>query len=219
MKKDKAFIFDLDGVIINDEPMWQIAKKEIFIRLFGEEIYKKLGNTVGLNRTIIHEKAVAMGSTATIEELFSAFEEKAHGIYQNAPLTPGLKRLSDILVHLRYRIGVVSASPKNWVDTVLERITFKESVEVVVSLSERKDLAHKPSPDGYHEAMRLLQVASFDTVVLEDSNAGIESAKKAGAYVIGLTQNLVDGYRQTGADAYAQNLDEVIHLLAEKTST
>jgi len=52
---------------------------------------------------------------------------------------------------------------------------------------------------------------------LEDSNPGIASAKAAGAFTIGLRQNLIDGYQQVGADAYANTIDEVIALVDRQT--
>jgi len=55
------------------------------------------------------------------------------------------------------------------------------------------------------------------TIILEDSNPGIASAKAAGAFTIGLRQNLIDGYQQVGADAYANTIDEVIALVDRQT--
>ena len=56
---------------------------------------------------------------------------------------------------------------------------------------------------------------SYLRVVLENSNIGIESARASGAYIIGYRGDLVEGYEQTGADAYADTMNDVIKLVAQ----
>jgi len=83
-----------------------------------------------------------------------------------------------------------------------------------VTLHDRPDLAPKPAPDGYIAAMKNLNVKAKNTLVLEDSNAGIASAKAAGAYTVAFRQNLVEGYKQIEkADADAQNLQDVAKIV------
>ncbi len=84
-------------------------------------------------------------------------------------------------------------------------------------MQDRPDLKRKPAPDGFVEAFRMLGATPADSFVLEDSNPGIESGKAAGAYVIGYRGNLVNGYEQTGADAYADTMDDVIKLVKKFT--
>jgi beta-phosphoglucomutase-like phosphatase (HAD superfamily) len=64
---NKAFIFDLDGVIIDNEAIWEEAKREIFTKVLGEEIYVKLGSTLGLSLDGIYERTVKCGSTVPKE--------------------------------------------------------------------------------------------------------------------------------------------------------
>ena len=86
----------------------------------------------------------------------------------------------------------------------------------MISLEERKDLAHKPSPAGYLEAIKTLGVTPESSIILKDSNAGIASAKASEAYTIGLKQNLVKGYNQEGADIYADTVEDVIKIVLAK---
>lgn len=62
--------------------------------------------------------------------------------------------------------------------------------------------------------MKALEASPESTVILEDSNSGIKSAKASGAYTIGLKQNLVNGYIQEGADAYAETMADVIDIVS-----
>ncbi len=134
MKTDqkKAFIFDLDGVLINNEPRWEIAKKEIFADLFGKDIYQKLGPTIGSNIPAIHQRAKQLGSTVTFEKLFDAFQHYAFSIYKTTPITDGIQELGQLLVKQNYAIAIVSASPKAWIELVTNRLTFEEKVAVVI---------------------------------------------------------------------------------------
>ncbi len=209
---NRAFIFDVDGVLVNNESMWEEAKKEIYVKNFGQEIFEKLGSTLGLDMEAIYKKAVAHGSNVSKDKLFETFFKYAIDIYQNAPLTPGIQELGNTLIKLGYKLGIVFASPKKWVDVVVNRLEFKEHLDVIISLHERSDLLHKPAPDGYIDSINKLGGTPKSTIILEDSNAGIASAKAAGAYTIGLQQNLVQGYKQQGADIYVKNIEEVIQI-------
>jgi beta-phosphoglucomutase-like phosphatase (HAD superfamily) len=121
--------------------------------------------------------------------------------------------LGEEIIKLGFLIGIVSASPKEWMDVAINRISFKDGVKVKLSLFSRPDLRHKPAPDGYLEAINELKTTPEATIILEDSNMGIASAKAAGAYTIGLQQNLIAGYTQQGADTYAKNLEEVARII------
>lgn len=212
-----AFIFDLDGVMIDNELMWDERKAELHERLFGKKVTKAMGSTIGINMDGIYDRARACGTTVAKEALFYEYYELATEIYSTAPTPDGLDRLAAFLLDSGYKIGIVSASPLAWVTTVTKRLPFENEIELIISLHERPDLSHKPEPDGYNEAMTVLGASPHKTIVLEDSNAGIASAKASGAFVIGLRQNLVSGYEQTGADAYADTIDDVITLVRDHT--
>ena len=215
---NKAFIFDLDGVIIDDESIWEEVKKELYQEVLGKEIYAKLGPTIGLNMNQIYERALQSGSTISKQTLFDAFYKVASKIYQTAPITPGLEELVNNLTSKGYLLGIVSSSPKAWIDTVLKRLPYREQFKLVLSIIDRPELQPKPAPDSFIEAMHTLDVLPESTFILEDSNPGIAAAKAAGAYTIGLRQNLVEGHEQEGADSYADTLDEVLLKVLQRKS-
>lgn len=212
----RAFIFDMDGVLANTEPFWEVAKKDIFSHFLEEEVISRMGSTVGIDMQGMYDLAVGHGAMLDKEKFFQAFYAKAGWVYENATLTPGLNELGELLIKLGYSIGVVSASPREWIGGVIDRLSFKEKIEYIISLQDREDLPHKPAPDGYQEAMRQMDSVPEATTILEDSNAGIASAKSSGAFTIGLTQNLVPGYEQKGADVYADSIEEVVKLVENR---
>jgi HAD superfamily hydrolase (TIGR01509 family) len=184
--------------------------------LFGKDIAKKVGDTIGMTIEQEYTKAAAYGFHMDKTEYYKRYDEKAAYIYSKANITRNLEKLAQTLLLLEYTLGVVSSSRKNWIDTVISKLSFKKHIDYVISLSERQDLKPKPQPDGYREAIQKLGATPKTTIILEDSNSGILSAKRSGAFVIGLQENLIPGYKQQGADVYAKTMDDVIQIVQNK---
>jgi HAD superfamily hydrolase (TIGR01509 family) len=210
---NKAFIFDMDGVLLDTENYRLAHDKVFFKELFGEKIAEELGLPIGLSIHSIYVKAVALGFQMPEEEYVKRHDEQAKNIYPNIPLTQNMEKLVDKLVSLHYRLGLVSSSRQNWIELVLDRLSFRDQFQVIISLNDRPDLAPKPNPDGYLEAMKQLGASPKTSIILEDSNTGIKAAKASGALTIGFRQNLIPGYEQVGADHSANNVDDVIRIV------
>lgn len=206
---NKAFLFDMDGVLLDSENVWRAYEEKILERLVSIEVRAKMGNLVGLGARSIHEKAVQAGHTIDFETLVSAYDRVAPEIYSTAKITPGIGELVETLSRLNFKLGIVTASPMRDVKKVLSRIPEHNRFEVIVSLGERHDLRPKPSPDGYIEALKNLSGEARMSIILEDSNYGIAAGKAAGAFVIGFRGNIVPGHEQNGADTYADTMEEV----------
>jgi beta-phosphoglucomutase-like phosphatase (HAD superfamily) len=215
---NNAFIFDLDGVLIDDEQIWEEEKRKLYPKVFGKYVADRLGSTLGVNMDEIYERALSYGAQVPKDELISAFYKIATTVYRTAPIPGGLDDLVAFLKSQNFVIGIVSASPLSWITTVTKRLSFENDIALIISLHERPDLAHKPAPDGYLEAIRTLKATPASTIILEDSNGGIKSAKASGAFTIGLQQNLAKGYKQVGADAYAATTQDVIDLVRKHIS-
>ncbi len=214
----KAFIFDLDGVLIDDEQIWEDEKAKLYVRLFGSDVASRLGSTSGIHLDEIIARATRLGSDVDKDHALQAFFDVADTIYHTAPITANITELTDVLKAHNYKLAIVSASPPAWVSTVIERLPFKNDLALVISLYERDDLQHKPEPDGYLAAMHELNADPAETIILEDSNAGIASAKASGAYTIGFRQNLIKSYEQQGADTYADTVQDVIKIVQNRTA-
>lgn len=208
----------MDGVLIDDETIWMEKEKLMYPKVLGPEVAAKLGNTVGTSMDGIYELAIAAGSDVSKQELVDSFHTLAADIYRTAPITEGVDNLARLLKQLGYRIGIVSASPMAWITPTVNRLSFRNDIELIVSLAERQDLGHKPEPDGYLEAIKFFHASPASTIILEDSNSGIKSAKAAGAYTIALRQNLTEGYKQEGADAYADTIEDVMALVRQRSA-
>lgn len=215
----EAFIFDMDGVIINSETTWEKYGSTFYIDLLGKDIAEKVGDAMGLSLPAMYDAAVSYGFKKAREEFYEAFDRQAKFIYEKAPITPGFSEFVSFLQSENFQLGIVSASPQHWIDMTLHKTTVSHMFEYVLSLHDRNDLRHKPAPDGFLEAMRVLHVTPRHTLILEDSNRGIQAAKTSGAFTIGFRQHLPKNYEQSGADVYAKNLKDVQKIVMSKMHT
>ena len=183
--------------------------------MFGEEIAEKLGNTIGMTLKDEYREAVKLGYSVDYKEFFKRYDKKASSVFSKSKITDGVEKLAEELIMLNFKLGLVSSSSRKWIDYLLSRLSFSDKLEQIISLGDREDLKSKPEPDGYLEALKNLDADPKQSIVLEDSNTGIQSAKASGAYVIGFKGNLIDGYVQKGADVYADTMDDVIKLVKE----
>lgn len=205
----KAFIFDMDGVIINSEEAWHRYLDNVWNELIGPETASVFRFPVGMTPSSIYSEAVKHGSKVSEEQFYKQFNEIAEKVYKESPFTGGIDELGNFLVDREYKIGLVSSSPKAWIDKVLERLTFRDHIASIVSINDKPELKPKPHPGSYIESIDQLGANSDTTIILEDSNSGIQAAKAAGAFTIGLTAHLLPAYTQHGADIYAHTVDDV----------
>lgn len=215
---NRAFIFDLDGVVVDSEPAWQLIENRHFPEMFGKEISDKMPNLVGAGVESVIRLATSLGATVDRNYINRRFDEIAREVYEISPITTDIEKCVTKLIALKFRIGLVSQSPKGWIDNILPRLSFKDSISIVISIPDFPKLKLKPAPDGFLEALRVLGSSPVNSFVLEDSNLGIEAGKAAGVFTIGYRGNLLPGYEQTGADAYADTMDDVIALVEKFTS-
>lgn len=211
----KAFIFDMDGVLVASEKLWHESLEKIWPQLVGPEIAAVFRIPIGQTPLTMHAEAVKHGSTVTLEEFLTEFEKIAHIVYKEAPITENFDKLVQFLADNHYRLGLVSSSKRSWIDLVLERVSFKDKIASIVSINDAPDLQSKPHPGSYIETIANLDAKSDTTIVLEDSNSGIQAAKAAGVYTIGFTANLLPEYTQHGADKYANKIEDVIEIVKE----
>lgn len=212
----KAFIFDMDGVIINSESVWEQKEKAFLGELLGEEVYRKIKNEIlGSTTDVVYDLACQNGFKMSKNEFLKRYDDQAMLVYAQSKLTMDIDELLDYLVSLNFKIGLVTASRKLWIEQVLSKLKNKDVFEYILSLAGKKDLKPKPYPDGYLEVMKKFDSDAQETMILEDSKKGVEAAKKSGAFTICLLENLPANYRPQGADMYVKDLKSLIKFLKE----
>jgi beta-phosphoglucomutase-like phosphatase (HAD superfamily) len=212
----KAFIFNMNGVIIDSEKTWRKYLNEIWKELVGVEIASVFRFPVGMSPENVYAEVIKHGSTPPKEIFFQKFNEIAAKVYTESPLTEGINELGHFLLNKEYRLGLVSSSPKPWIETVLRRLSFGDHIASIISINDLSEYVRpKPHPGCYVTSIDQLAATSETTIVVEDSNSGIQAAKGAGVYTIGFTAHLLPEYTQHGADVYANNAYEIIRIVEE----
>lgn len=215
---NKAFIFDMDGVIINSEPVWAGIEKKFFIQLLGEEIFAKIkGELIGASIQLIYQHATQNGLQMEWVGFRSEYDKLAKQVYKKSELTKDFEQLLELLKSLNFKVGLVTASTASWIDQVLPKLKNPKAFDCILSVIDREDLKPKPSPDGYLEAIKKLGSSPSKTIILEDSNKGLSAAKQSGALTICLREHLPLDYQPQGADLYIDNLSSLIKLLETMT--
>lgn len=182
-----AVIFDNDGLLLDTETVWTRAEQILFERR-GRKFtlahkQKLVGTPAHINGALLEKFLDQPGKAeilmAELDELVMV--ELERGI----ETMPGAEEL---LAELRERgvaVGLVSNSPRVFIEIALELVDMSRRFDVVVSGHEVA--APKPAPDPYLEACRQLRVdPSPDVVVLEDSPTGVAAGVAAGLTVIGV---------------------------------
>ncbi len=213
---NKAFIFDMDGVIIDSEAVWGKREKKFLIGLVGEKIYEKIkDHLLGSTTNVIYDLARENGLKMEKTQFLKKYDEQALFIYSLSTPTNDLNKLLEKLFRLNFKIGLVTASRPSWIEAVLKKIKNKNLFEYTLSLAAREDLRPKPYPDGYREAIKKLGSIPEKTIILEDSNKGLAAAKASGAFTICLREHLPSEYISEDADMYIEKLQTLMKFLDE----
>ncbi|MCI6085943.1 HAD family hydrolase [Selenomonas sp.] len=187
MNQRKAFIFDMDGVIIDSEPLHSRVKMETFAHFglpFDED---ELDQYMGRTSAAIFSDVLAREhrTDITVQEITNYkhahyLELALSGVLQAVPGSLDLiRRLREAGVPL----ALATSSWRRVVDAVLVQFGLTDTFQSVISGSELPK--SKPDPAIYRLSAEALDVSPCDCVVLEDTAAGVAAAKGAGMYCIG----------------------------------
>jgi HAD superfamily hydrolase (TIGR01509 family) len=221
---NKAIIFDFDGVIVNSEPVWSKYEEQIFDRLTGvQNSYQKYKELIlGYRLSDIYNNIEnEIGSLpVTYQDFLQQYDQIALKVYSQSNIAPFIKEFLDLLESKNIRVGIVSSSRKKWIIETLKRNSLEGFFEdnQILSLNDSNTLRGKPAPDGYLEMMSILEVKSESTIVIEDSNTGIESAKESGATTICYTRFKVDKLEQSKASILIEDYRTLINLIKSLTN-
>ncbi|WP_123535885.1 HAD family hydrolase [Halosimplex salinum] len=196
-----AVCFDMDGVLVDSEDYWVPYEEEELFPTLGLEGLD-VDEITGMNYREIYEYLVETYEIEMERAAFLAwYDEAATTIYgERVRLLDGA---DDLLATLRERgvtVALVSSSPHDWIDVVLER--FDLAFDAVIS-ADALDGPGKPEPAVYEHAAREIGVDPTDAVAVEDSVHGIESASRAGMHVVGFRHGSADDTDRSAADFVA----------------
>jgi HAD superfamily hydrolase (TIGR01509 family) len=208
----EAVVFDLDGVLLDSEQVWDEAREQLAKERGGRWHYQAQKDMMGMSSTewsrYMHER---IGLPEAPEEINREVVERLSASYrEHLPALPGAKEAVERLA-ARWRLGLASSSNRELIDLALELLGVKQFFAVTVSSEEVA--RGKPAPDVYLEAVRRLGVEPAHAAAVEDSSNGILAAKAAGMRVLAIPNR----HFPPGEEALAQ-ADVVLDSLAELTA-
>jgi HAD superfamily hydrolase (TIGR01509 family) len=195
----KAVIFDFNGVIIKDEPIHEQLTEQLLIEenlTLKPGEYRKvcLGRS---DRTCLQDLLATRGRVVSETYLTQLLKRKAQGYVQqlqnieNLPLYPGLESLLLQIRSHNLKIALVSGAIRQEIDLVLNHSNLAEYFEIVVTGDDIT--VSKPEPDSYllvlerlNQEYPGLDFQAQECLVIEDTLAGIQAAKRAGMRVVGV---------------------------------
>ena len=201
----KAFIFDMDGVIIDSEPLHFELNRRI-MRDFGLELPDETFHPyVGItNEQMWAELIDRYRLNTTVAELQEKESLLKPEVFRDLQPIKGIRELLANLKRDGIAIGLASSSVREFIEMVLEKLEIRGYFQAIVSGEEVE--RSKPEPEIFLRAAKLLNVKPADCVVLEDAMHGVIAAKRAGMKCIAF-QNPNSG-RQDLSRA-----DKIVHTL------
>jgi mannitol-1-/sugar-/sorbitol-6-/2-deoxyglucose-6-phosphatase len=208
-----AVVLDMDGLLIDTEPVWRTAEQEIFADLGVELTQADLLDTTGVT---IGELAAAFLSRRPppgpspaqvadrITDVVVAYVSRA-----GEPM-PGVPEAIALFGRLGLRLAIASSSPARLIDAVCARL----QLDIDVRCSALDQPRGKPAPDVYLAAARRLGLSPARCLAVEDSPAGVVAAKAAGMTCVAVPDPLLTGdprYRR--ADLVLSSLTELTEPL------
>jgi len=205
----KAVIFDMDGVMIDSEPLWEKTEKIMMARkgLVYNPVYRE--KIVGLGQK---ESAILLKKTFSLnEDIEDIIDQRISvllDIYdRELSLVTGLTELLDSVSKSALKVALASSSPLKVIEFVLGKFDLNKYFDLVIS----GDMVEhgKPSPDIYNYTAESLGLECDECVVIEDSINGVISAKRAGMYCIAVPDKRLDPSGFEKADIIMSNLEYV----------
>lgn len=210
MSHVQAVVFDLDGLLVESEQLWDEVREELVRERGGRWTETAQKDMMGMSSRewsrYMHEE---LGLPETPEEINAEVVRRmAERYHRELPLVPGAVEAVERL-DARWPLALASSSNRPLIDLVLELSCLARYFSVSVSSEEVE--RGKPAPDVYLEAARRLGIPSDRCAAIEDSESGIRSARAAGMRLLAIPNRTFPPTPEALAlaDAVLDSLDEL----------
>lgn len=207
---NQAYIFDMDGVLVNNcryhVLAWRAFSKKHGLELTDEQVLEWMGaaNRVYMERLL--GRPVADGELADLENEKESLYRELYAPHRRIP--DGLRAFLDRAHAADIPCGVATGAPEQNITFILDGLDLRRDFRCVVDPTQYS--RSKPAPDCYLRAAALLGVAPANCTVFEDAVAGIQAAHAAGMRVVAITTtNPRATLQSAGADRIIDSFTEL----------
>ncbi len=183
-----AVIFDMDGVIVDSNPLITATWKAFFAT-HGIELSDDQLNHYVFGRMGKDTLRLVFGEDLTEPQIAAHLKKVEEGVWekyqQQGVIVQGFKAFVEKLLAAGIKIAIATSSPSQNVKVVME---MAGTTSLFTTITDASQIQHsKPHPEIYLKTADKLGIDVSNCVVFEDSFSGIQSAKSAGMHVIGVT--------------------------------
>ena len=178
--KISAVIFDMDGLIIDSEPLWKIAEIETFKEVGFDFTFEMCALTTGMRIDEVVEfwRAKLKWESFTNTEIVNKIQNKMiQLIKERGKLLPGIIESLNLLNANDVLIGLASSSSMSLINTTVDTLKIRKFFNVIHSAEN--EIAGKPNPAVFLSTAKMLKVNPEKCLVLEDSKAGMNAGINA----------------------------------------
>ena len=207
----RAVLFDLDGVLLETEPLKARAHSAAVEHFGGEAPAIFYATVVGMSHAEVRKAFMHRGSIAPDPDEYSrTFRHYYQQLIETEARTcRGVPDLLRRLQEERYAIGLVTSSARWMLDGVLDRLFAPGAFDITVSADDVEH--HKPAPDCYLRA--IAEVRADRALAVEDTVTGVAAAVAAGLPVIAVRHELNAGHDLSAAAAEFRSLEDTATVL------
>jgi sugar-phosphatase len=174
-------IFDMDGLLIDSEPLWNEGADEVFKRYGISVSPEQHASTTGMRIKEFVEwwfrhhqlpvESAAIARNQIIELVIGKIHTKGKAMQ-------GLEHILNFFISRKFKIGLASSSPMNMIDAVVDKLGIRNHLDAICS-ADLLPLG-KPHPQVYLDCAAALQSHPRECICFEDSFTGLIAAKAAG---------------------------------------
>lgn len=208
----EAIIFDMDGVLIDSEPLWKIAMDRVFKSIGSQLTPQDFQRTVGLRiDEVVHfwnldQQWNVVDENAVIDKII---DEMVELISEKPIALPGVRSTLQYLQSIEMPVAMATSSPLALLNAVVDGLKIRTYFQFLVSAENESH--GKPHPAVYLTAADKLGINPTKCLVIEDSLNGIISAKAARMKVVCIPEvTHIPDPRLILADYHFKNMDEFL---------
>lgn len=182
-------IFDMDGLLIDSEPLWGLAMREVFATVGVELSMELASHTTGLRTAEVVDywhnyfKWKGKSTEQVTNEIIDSVTEKI--IQQGKPMK-GLHYILDFFEKRKFKMGLASSSPLRLIDAATTHFDIKGRFQAISSAEFESH--GKPHPAVYLACAKALGSNALDCIAFEDSVTGMTAAKAARMKVVAVPE-------------------------------